>query len=54
MAVLSNGNPYGVPDDLVFSFPLKVNNGSYEFIKEIDMSDAFTKKMMQNTIEDLL
>lgn len=27
MGVFSNGNPYGVPDDLVFSFPVKSGEG---------------------------
>lgn len=29
MAVLSNNNPYNVPDNIVFSFPVKIANGEW-------------------------
>ena len=33
-AVISDGNPYGVPEGLVYSFPLKSKgDGSWEFVR---------------------
>ena len=33
MAVISDGNPYGIPPGLVFSFPVTCSDGRWEFVK---------------------
>lgn len=33
MAVLSDGS-YGVPKDIIFSFPVVVENGKYRIVKD--------------------
>ena len=36
---ISNNNPFGISDNLMFSFPSICSNESYEMIKDIDMSE---------------
>lgn len=38
MGVISNGNQYGVPDDLIFSFPLEIAEGQWK-IRAFDLND---------------
>jgi malate dehydrogenase len=38
MGVISNGNQYGVPDDLIFSFPLEIAEGQWK-IRAYDLND---------------
>lgn len=54
MAVPSAGNPYGVPEGLVFSFPCKVTPGKYEIIPGYDNSDAFSQQKIKATTDELL
>jgi malate dehydrogenase len=52
-AIPSNGNPYGVPDGLVFSFPLNVTGpGTYEMITGLTLS-AYAKDRLRITTEEL-
>jgi malate dehydrogenase len=52
-AIPSNGNPYGVPDGLVFSFPLRVTGpGTYEMITGLTLS-AYAKDRLRITTEEL-
>jgi malate dehydrogenase len=52
-AIFSNGNPYGVPDGLVFSFPLHVTGpGTYEMVTDLDLS-PYAKERLRITIEEL-
>ena len=52
-AIPSNGNPYGVPDGLVFSFPLHVTGpGTYEMITGLELS-AYAKDRLRITTEEL-
>jgi malate dehydrogenase len=52
--ILSNGNPYGIPENLVYSFPLRMKaNGSYEMITEFNLSD-YAKSKLQITTNELL
>ena len=40
MGVISDGNPYGVTDDLVYSFPCKIQpGGNYEIVKDLEISE---------------
>ncbi|MDB2461390.1 malate dehydrogenase [Gammaproteobacteria bacterium] len=36
---ISNNNPFNISEDIMFSFPSICNNGSYEMIKNIEMSE---------------
>jgi malate dehydrogenase len=54
IGVPSEGNPYGVPDGLVFSFPCKVKNGKWKIVKGLDMDDEFTQAKMKATTDELL
>jgi malate dehydrogenase len=52
-AVLSDGNPYGVPDGLVFSFPVRVQaDGSVKIVEGLDLS-AYAKGRLDITIKEL-
>ena len=37
---ISNGNTYGISENLMFSFPSLCSNESYERITNVSMSDA--------------
>ncbi|MBN1564121.1 MAG: malate dehydrogenase, partial [Anaerolineae bacterium] len=53
-AVLSDGNSYGVPDGLIFGFPLRVKaDGSYEIIEGLELSD-YAKGKLDITIDELV
>jgi len=39
MGVISNGNAYGVPEDLIFSFPLEINADGQWKVKPYDLND---------------
>lgn len=53
MAVISDGNPYGVPDGLIYSFPCRCKNGKYTIVEGIPISD-FSKQKMQITTDELV
>ena len=36
---ISNSNPFNISEDIMFSFPSICNEGSYEMIKDIEMSE---------------
>lgn len=40
---ISNDNPFKIKDNLMFSFPSKCTNGTYEMIKDIEMSDVINE-----------
>lgn len=51
-AVWSQGNPYQVADDLIFSFPcLSLGNGDYEIVKDLPWNDFLTDKIKQSEKE---
>jgi malate/lactate dehydrogenase len=52
-AIPSDGNPYGVPDGLIFSFPLTVNaDSSYRMVAGLDLND-YARGMLQRTVDEL-
>ena len=52
--VYSNGNPYGIANDLVFSFPCKSKgNGDYEIVSGLH-SDSFLKEKIALTQKELI
>ena len=53
-AVPSDGNNYGVPAGLIFSFPCKsLGNGKWEVIKGLPISD-YSRKKIDETTKELL
>lgn len=53
-AVPSDGNAYGVPAGLVFSFPIRADgNGKYEIVRDVPVSD-YAKKKLKATTDELL
>ncbi len=54
VALLSNQNPYGVKEDLIFSFPcISKGEGKIEIVKGLDL-DSFLKAKIQLTEKELL
>ncbi|XP_063377288.1 malate dehydrogenase, cytoplasmic isoform X2 [Cydia fagiglandana] len=51
MGVVSDGS-YGTPKDVVFSFPVTVNNGKWKIVEGLTISD-FARKMLDNTGKEL-
>lgn len=51
MAVSSDGS-YGVPEGLVYSFPVTCRNGNYEIVQGIEIND-FSRSKMQATQKEL-
>ena len=54
MGVLSDGNPYGIAQGLIFSFPVKCVGGDWEFVKGLSVGDQFSKDKLRNTEQELL
>ena len=52
--VLSNGNPYGIENDLIFSFPCcSSGDGKWDFVHGLQM-DAFLKEKLSVTQQELI
>ena len=53
-AALSDGNPYGVPEGLIFSFPMRVQaDGSTKIVEGLDLSN-YARGMLDITIKELV
>ena len=53
MGVMSDGNPYSVADDLIFSFPCKIQpGGKYEIVKGLQLNET-EKQKLKETEEEL-
>ena len=54
VAVVSDGNPYGVAEDLLFSFPIRTKaDGSWEIVAGLEISD-YAKAKIEATEQELL
>jgi malate dehydrogenase len=51
MGVISEGS-YGVPEGLVFSYPVTITNGEYSIVQGLNLSD-FAKEKIRITTEEL-
>ena len=51
MAVATDGS-YGIPEGLVYSFPVTCAGGSYEIVRGLDIND-FSKARMDATLAEL-
>jgi malate dehydrogenase len=53
-AILSDGNPYGIPDGLVFSFPCRSDgNGNYDIVAGVQLSD-YARGRLDITTQELI
>ena len=52
MAVPSNGS-YGVPEGLIFSFPVLIENGKYKIVEGLEHSE-YSKNKIEATAQDLV
>jgi len=53
MAVWSNGNPFGIKDGLIFSFPVTCKNGEWSFAPSAALNDETIQKMIDVTTNEL-
>lgn len=53
VGLFSNGNGYGIKDDLIFSFPCRLKNGKVEIVKNVPW-DPFLKEKIALTEKELL
>lgn len=54
MSVPSEGNKYGVPEGLIFSFPCTTKNGEWKIVEGLDVSDQFSQEKIKKTTDELL
>jgi malate dehydrogenase len=54
MGVWSDGNPYGIPNGLIFSFPVTSINGQWSFVPNLKIEDEFNRKMIKMNVEELI
>lgn len=52
MGVYSQGNPYGVDQDLMFAFPITTANGEWKIVEGLEIS-AFSREMIKKTEAEL-
>ena len=53
MGVYSAGNPYGIDEDIMYSFPITTENGEWKIVEGLEISD-FSREMMSKTEEELV
>lgn len=53
MGILSDGNPYGIADGIIYSFPVVCGHGDYRIVEGLEVS-AFSRARMQATARELL
>jgi malate dehydrogenase len=51
MAVWSTGNPYGVPENLIFSFPVTCSKGAWTIVPNLTITDAIKTRIAATTQE---
>ena len=52
MGVLSTGNHYGIPEDLIFSFPVRCTEGKWEVVEGLKFG-ASTQSHLTSTVQEL-
>jgi len=53
MGVVSDGNSYDIPEDLVYSFPVSIRNFDWNVVKGLRIDD-FSRGKMRTTLDELL
>jgi malate dehydrogenase len=51
MGIPADGS-YGIPEGVIYGYPVVCRNGAYEIVKGIDVSD-FSRTRMQATLKEL-
>ncbi|XP_043538659.1 malate dehydrogenase, cytoplasmic-like [Chiloscyllium plagiosum] len=51
MGVISNGNSYGVPEQLIYSFPVTVKDGRWQIVAGLRVSEVCRLRMAQSAQE---
>lgn len=54
MGVLTDGKQYGVPEGLIFSFPVTTTPGKWSIIQGLNMDDELTVASIKKTTDELL
>ncbi|KAM4694575.1 malate dehydrogenase, cytoplasmic [Discoglossus pictus] len=52
MGVFSDGNPYGVPGDLLYSFPVTIKDKTWKIVEGLSIND-FSREKMEITAKEL-
>ncbi|KAM6128123.1 malate dehydrogenase, cytoplasmic [Pterocles gutturalis] len=52
MGVISDGNSYGVPEDLIYSFPVVIKDKTWKFVEGLPIND-FSREKMDLTAKEL-
>jgi malate dehydrogenase len=53
MAVVSDNNPYGIKDGLIYSFPVTIKNGKYQIVGGLEIDD-FSRAALTKTANELI
>jgi len=53
MGVISDGNSYGVPEGLIYSFPVRCSQGSWQIVNGLSVDD-YARHMMDLTANELV
>ncbi|MCF7522195.1 malate dehydrogenase [Neisseria sp. ZJ106] len=53
MGVPSDGS-YGIPEDVIFGFPVICEDGDYQIVQGLDLSDEFSRQRIALTLNELL
>lgn len=53
MGVISDGNTYGIPNDIMYSFPVRISNRKWEIVEGLSISD-FARSKMDATANELV
>lgn len=54
MGLLTDGSQYGVPEGLIFSFPVTTSNGKITLVEGLNMDDELTQASIKKTTDELL
>ena len=54
MGLLTDGSQYGVPEGLIFSFPVTTSNGKISLVEGLNMDDELTQASIKKTTDELL
>jgi len=52
--LLTDGTQYGVPEGLIFSYPVTSSNGQFNIVQGLNMDDELTVASMKKTTDELL
>lgn len=54
ISYLSDGKTYGIPEGLIFSFPVTTKNGKYELVKGLNVDDEDSVARIKKTVDELV